>query len=114
MAFISHDQFEASHWSTPLGGGGGGEDFAAAAETKRVGGQKNAISPFGNASEKNICATIRIGQEILCLPYAGFFFLSSEFWDFFGAGATISTHQEIYFLPHARFFGAYACVTSSR
>ena len=25
-----------------------------------------------------ISATIRIGQEIICLPYAGFFFYKSE------------------------------------
>ena len=33
-----------------------------------------AISPFFYArGNKNIGATICIGQEILCLPYAGFF-----------------------------------------
>ena len=33
-----------------------------------------AISPFLDASgNKNIGATIRISQEILCLPCAGFF-----------------------------------------
>ena len=36
--------------------------------------EKNAISLYLDASRnKNICATIRIGQEIWCLPYAGFF-----------------------------------------
>ena len=35
--------------------------------------KKTANSPFLDASgNKNIGATIRIGQEILCLPYAGF------------------------------------------
>ena len=35
--------------------------------------QKNPISPFFEASENNnIGATIRIGREIRCLPYAGF------------------------------------------
>ena len=36
---------------------------------------KNLVSaPFLDASgNKNIGATIRIGQEIQCLPYAGFF-----------------------------------------
>ena len=39
-----------------------------------LGQQKNAISPFFDASgNKNISATIRIAQEIRCLPYAGFF-----------------------------------------
>ena len=36
--------------------------------------KKEAISPFVDASgNKNIGATIRIGQEIWCVPYAGFF-----------------------------------------
>ena len=36
--------------------------------------QKNSISPFFDASgNKNDAATIRIGQEICCIPYAGFF-----------------------------------------
>ena len=36
--------------------------------------KKNAISPFFDASRnKNIGATIRIGREIWCLLYAGFF-----------------------------------------
>ena len=36
-------------------------------------GQKNGISPFFDASGKiNIGATIRIGWEIRCFPYAGF------------------------------------------
>ena len=41
--------------------------------------QKNVISPFFDASgNKNIGATIRIGQEIQCLPYAGFLLLYSQ------------------------------------
>ena len=36
-----------------------------------------ALSPFFDASRnKNIGATIRIGQDIPCLPYAGFFILN--------------------------------------
>ena len=36
------------------------------------------MSPFFNASgDQNIGATIRIGQEILCFPYAFFFFFFS-------------------------------------
>ena len=36
--------------------------------------KNNSISPYFDASRsKNIGATIRIGQEILCLSYAGFF-----------------------------------------
>ena len=43
----------------------GGDDFFC---------KKNAISPFFDASGNgNIGATIRIGLEIWCLPYAGFF-----------------------------------------
>ena len=42
--------------------------------TRRMTLKKNAISPFGDAREKkSIGATIRIGREIGCLPYAGFF-----------------------------------------
>ena len=38
--------------------------------------KKNAISPFFDASGNiNISATIRIGQEIWCLLYAGFFLM---------------------------------------
>ena len=48
-------------------------------------GQNNAISPFFDASgNKNIGATIRIGQEIPCLPYAGF--LLDMFLIFFSLG----------------------------
>ena len=39
--------------------------------------QKNPISPFFEArGNKNIDATIRIGREIRCLPFAGFFFIN--------------------------------------
>ena len=52
---------EASHWPSDHMEGGGGE-------------KEEAISPFFDASgNKNIGASICIGQEILCLPYAGFF-----------------------------------------
>ena len=44
MALRSHDQFQASHWSTP---------------------PQNAYLIFSGAS-------IRIGPEIGCLPYGGF------------------------------------------
>ena len=38
--------------------------------------KKNAISPFGDArGKKSIGATITIGREIRCLPYAEFFIL---------------------------------------
>ena len=41
--------------------------------------QKNAINPFFDASEyKNIGATIRIGQEIWCLLYAGFLIYKAQ------------------------------------
>ena len=54
---------------SPLGGGDGNED----------GREKNAINPFFDASgNKNIGATIRIGRDILCLPYAGFFLLNGK------------------------------------
>ena len=44
--------------------------FPIGSELKKT----NAISPFYDASRnKNIVATIRIGQEIWCLPNAGFF-----------------------------------------
>ena len=53
LTLRSHDQFQTSHWSTPL---------PPLAET-----------PLAAAAEKTkIGATIRIGREILCLPYAGF------------------------------------------
>ena len=49
---------------TTTAAGGGGSFFQT----------KNAISPFFDASgNKNIGTTIPIGQEIRCLPYAGFF-----------------------------------------
>ena len=36
--------------------------------------KKNTISPYLDVGgNKNIGATIHIGQEIRCLPYAGFF-----------------------------------------
>ena len=56
--------------SLPLvGGQGGGEKMKKMAK-------KNSISPYFDASgNKNIGATIRIGREIRCLPYAGFFSL---------------------------------------
>ena len=47
------------------GGRGGGD---------RAGGKKNDISPyFDGSGNKNIGATLRIGREIRCLPYEGFF-----------------------------------------
>ena len=53
LALISHDQFQASHWSSlppsPL--------------------QLSIFIPFG------IGASIRIGQDIQCLPNAGFYFI---------------------------------------
>ena len=52
----------------------------AAPKTKRCGGVKNLISPFGDARRKKICgATIRIGRETWCLPYAEFFLQSVNF-----------------------------------
>ena len=48
-----------------------------------------------------IGATIRIGREMLCLPYAGFF---SSFHAPFGIGACICIVREIRCLPYAGFF----------
>ena len=42
---------------------------ATVAKTKR---QKMLSAPLSTPAEKNIGATIRIGREIWCLPYAGF------------------------------------------
>ena len=46
---------------------------------KWLGGRKKLINkmlsaPVETPAEKNIGATIRIGREIQCLPYKGFFF----------------------------------------
>ena len=39
-------------------------------------GKKNVFRPVFDASRnQNICATIRIGREIRCLPYMGFVFI---------------------------------------
>ena len=58
------------------GGNNGGDNGSNAAAAGGEGGgpQKNAISPFFDASGNiNIGATIRISQMIWCRPYAGFF-----------------------------------------
>ena len=45
-----------------------------------------------------ISATIRIGQESLCLPYVGFFLI---FFNFFSINDANRTNQEIFCLPYA-------------
>ena len=59
---------------SPLGGGDNDHnDSMGRGGVKKV-GKKNALSPFFVASRnKNVGATIRIGREFWCLPYAGFF-----------------------------------------
>ena len=67
------------HWRGGAERGGGcvknkqtNKQFFGGADGGSGGG--NAISPFFDASKnKNIGATVRIGQEIRCLPYAEFF-----------------------------------------
>ena len=43
---------------------------------------------------------IRIGREIQCLPYAGFF----------GIGTAIRTRREVECLPYAEFFNGNNCL----
>ena len=59
LALRSHDQFKASHQN---GGGRGGTNKQNIFFLRRRQKQK-----------KSIGVTIRIGREILCLSYAGFF-----------------------------------------
>ena len=55
---------------SPLAGGEDGDGGRGGGGGRR---QKKAISPIFDASgNQNISAPIRIGREILCLPYAGF------------------------------------------
>ena len=52
--------------------GGGGSNGGSGAGKKEE--EKNTVSPFCRHQKKtNLGATIRIGQESRCLPYAGFF-----------------------------------------
>ena len=61
----------AATMTTTTAARGGGVFFSSCAT-------KNAISHFFGASgNKNISATIRIGREIWCLPYAGLFQLEA-------------------------------------
>ena len=36
--------------------------------------------PLKTPAQKNISGTIRIGREIWCLQYAGFFFIQPDFY----------------------------------
>ena len=70
----------------PLGGGdnGGGDiaggdndgDDSGGGRKEKKKEDKNIYQPFCRRQRKtNIGDTIRIGQEIRCLPYAGFFYM---------------------------------------
>ena len=45
---------------------------------KVEGGPKKCYQPLCQRQQKNIGATIRIGQEIWCLPYAGFLMIGID------------------------------------